>query len=204
MCLFTYFICYLDIVKRIVYTNYICILSDFLTNPMIYKNNPFNVKIKLFVKLQRGVSSNDCEKTVLAGSSGRRSSSSRQVSSTTVTTSSEGAVAQPTAGTEPVTAPTLKCTLCQERLEDTHFVQCPSVPHHKFCFPCSRDSIKRQGAGSEVSISDIAFWFLFQIFHQQASSTISVLVFRFRFIVRAARNVRWRTARYRGPSCRVR
>lgn len=45
---------------------------------------------------------------------------------------------------------TLKCTLCQERLEDTHFVQCPSVPHHKFCFPCSRDSIKRQGAGAEV------------------------------------------------------
>lgn len=39
---------------------------------------------------------------------------------------------------------TLKCTLCQERLEDTHFVQCPSVNHHKFCFPCSRESIKRQ------------------------------------------------------------
>lgn len=83
------------------------------------------------------------------GSTGRRSSSSRQVSSTTVTTSSEGAVAQ-AAGAEPVSAPTLKCTLCQERLEDTHFVQCPSVQHHKFCFPCSRDSIKRQGAGSEV------------------------------------------------------
>lgn len=46
---------------------------------------------------------------------------------------------------------TLKCTICQERLEDTHFVQCPSISHHKFCFPCSRDSIKRQGAGSEVS-----------------------------------------------------
>ncbi|XP_059156332.1 probable E3 ubiquitin-protein ligase IRF2BPL [Physella acuta] len=44
----------------------------------------------------------------------------------------------------------LKCTLCQERLEDTHFVQCPSVAEHKFCFPCSKDSIKRQGAGSEV------------------------------------------------------
>ena len=44
----------------------------------------------------------------------------------------------------------LKCTLCQERLEDTHFVQCPSVPEHKFCFPCSRESIKRQGAGTEV------------------------------------------------------
>lgn len=67
-------------------------------------------------------------------------------------TSSEGVTAQST-GSEPVTAPALKCTLCQGRLEDTHFVQCPSVPHHKFCFPCSRDSIKRQGAGSEVSIS---------------------------------------------------
>lgn len=44
----------------------------------------------------------------------------------------------------------LKCTLCQERLEDTHFVQCPSVSDHKFCFPCSRNSIKIQGAGSEV------------------------------------------------------
>lgn len=50
----------------------------------------------------------------------------------------------------PATTATLKCTLCQERLEDTHFVQCPSVQHHKFCFPCSRESIKRQGAGSEV------------------------------------------------------
>lgn len=45
---------------------------------------------------------------------------------------------------------TLTCTLCHERLEDTHFVQCPSISHHKFCFPCSRDSIKRQGAGNEV------------------------------------------------------
>lgn len=39
----------------------------------------------------------------------------------------------------------LKCTLCHERLEDTHFVQCPSVNAHKFCFPCSRESIKKQG-----------------------------------------------------------
>lgn len=44
----------------------------------------------------------------------------------------------------------LKCTICQERLEDTHFVQCPSVGGHKFCFPCSRESIKKQGAGAEV------------------------------------------------------
>ncbi|XP_078504953.1 interferon regulatory factor 2-binding protein 2 [Lissotriton helveticus] len=44
----------------------------------------------------------------------------------------------------------LCCTLCRERLEDTHFVQCPSVPSHKFCFPCSRHSIKQQGASGEV------------------------------------------------------
>ncbi len=52
-------------------------------------------------------------------------------------------------GSHPSTE-SLKCTICNERLEDTHFVQCPSVSEHKFCFPCSRDSIKRQGAGSEV------------------------------------------------------
>ncbi|XP_015782904.1 interferon regulatory factor 2-binding protein 1 isoform X1 [Tetranychus urticae] len=49
-------------------------------------------------------------------------------------------------GTPPVSqhsAP-LKCTICNERLEDTHFVQCPSVTSHKFCFPCSRTAIKRQ------------------------------------------------------------
>ncbi|TDG98520.1 hypothetical protein EPR50_G00201130 [Perca flavescens] len=44
----------------------------------------------------------------------------------------------------------LCCTLCRERLEDTHFVQCPSVASHKFCFPCSRESIKQQGATGEV------------------------------------------------------
>lgn len=67
-------------------------------------------------------------------------------SATSAATSSEAAAAAAAA------AATLKCTLCQERLEDTHFVQCPSVGQHKFCFPCSRDSIKSQGAasGSEV------------------------------------------------------
>lgn len=56
----------------------------------------------------------------------------------------------PAAPASAASATTLKCTLCQERLEDTHFVQCPSVQLHKFCFPCSRESIKRQGAGTEV------------------------------------------------------
>lgn len=37
-----------------------------------------------------------------------------------------------------------RCALCDSRLEDTHFVQCPSVAGHKFCFPCSRESIRRQ------------------------------------------------------------
>ncbi|CAH0559889.1 unnamed protein product [Brassicogethes aeneus] len=95
-----------------------------------------------------------------AGStSGRRSSGSRHVSSTTVTSTEAGAMIGPnvengangeSVATTPAASTTLKCTLCQERLEDTHFVQCPSIPQHKFCFPCSRESIKRQGAGSEV------------------------------------------------------
>ncbi|XP_045103198.1 interferon regulatory factor 2-binding protein-like B isoform X4 [Portunus trituberculatus] len=53
-------------------------------------------------------------------------------------------------GDGPQPSNNLKCTICTERLEDTHFVQCPSVLQHKFCFPCSRESIKRQGAGTEV------------------------------------------------------
>lgn len=38
-----------------------------------------------------------------------------------------------------------------ERLEDTHFVQCPSVQNHKFCFPCSRESIRKQQQLSQSS-----------------------------------------------------
>lgn len=50
--------------------------------------------------------------------------------------------------------PPLRCTICNERLEDTHFVQCPSVPTHKFCFPCSRDSIRKQQALAQSSSSN--------------------------------------------------
>lgn len=44
----------------------------------------------------------------------------------------------------------MRCTNCNERLEDTHFVQCPSVNQHKFCFPCSRKAIKKQWNSPDV------------------------------------------------------
>lgn len=47
-------------------------------------------------------------------------------------------------GREPQVAQGLSCLLCHERLEDRHFVQCPSQPLHKFCFACSKSSIERQ------------------------------------------------------------
>lgn len=64
--------------------------------------------------------------------------------------SSAGMDPNPVPDSPMATSGPLSCTICHERLEDTHFVQCPSVSNHKFCFPCSRDSIKAQGASGEV------------------------------------------------------
>ena len=41
--------------------------------------------------------------------------------------------------------PDLKCTNCRDKLDDTHFVQCPSNTAHKFCFSCCKESIIKQG-----------------------------------------------------------
>lgn len=43
----------------------------------------------------------------------------------------------------------MECLLCHRALDDTRFVQCPSVALHKFCFNCSRESIKQQVAMSK-------------------------------------------------------
>lgn len=43
---------------------------------------------------------------------------------------------------------TMECLLCHKPLDDSRFVQCPSSSKHKFCFTCSRDSIKQQSANS--------------------------------------------------------
>ena len=42
----------------------------------------------------------------------------------------------------------MQCMLCQKTLEDTRFVQCPSISSHKFCFYCSKKSIKEQSEAS--------------------------------------------------------
>lgn len=90
-----------------------------------------------------------------SSSAGRPTSSSPSTASTSVSQAALGlsAVGQSSSAGESTSgAPgtLLCCTLCRERLEDTHFVQCPSVPHHKFCFPCTRGFIRSQGQGGEV------------------------------------------------------
>uniref|UniRef100_A0A3B3HPD1 Interferon regulatory factor 2 binding protein 1 n=1 Tax=Oryzias latipes TaxID=8090 RepID=A0A3B3HPD1_ORYLA len=97
--------------------------------------------------------------TAHTSAAGRSTSSSPSTASTSVSQaamgqglsavgpSSNSATGEPVSGAQGVL---LCCTLCRERLEDTHFVQCPSVPHHKFCFPCTRGFIRSQGQGGEV------------------------------------------------------
>jgi len=63
-----------------------------------------------------------------------------------VSSSSNGAGREGEGGASgPDGAPLLKCTNCRGKLEDTHFVQCPSNQAHKFCFSCCRESIIKQG-----------------------------------------------------------
>ncbi|XP_054481896.1 interferon regulatory factor 2-binding protein 1-like [Anoplopoma fimbria] len=94
-----------------------------------------------------------------SSSAGRPTSGSPSTASTSVSQAalgqglgSAGQSSNAGAGESTSSAPgtLLCCTLCRERLEDTHFVQCPSVPHHKFCFPCTRGFIRSQGQGGEV------------------------------------------------------
>lgn len=84
--------------------------------------------------------------------SGKKTSSGGRHNSASLNTDSETNSTNMTSTTTSSdtlhTTTALKCTLCNGRLEDTHFVQCPSIQLHKFCFPCSRESIKSQGAGS--------------------------------------------------------
>ncbi len=43
----------------------------------------------------------------------------------------------------------MECLLCHKPLDDARFVQCPSNVIHRFCFPCSRESIKSQMSNSK-------------------------------------------------------
>jgi hypothetical protein len=44
----------------------------------------------------------------------------------------------------------LQCSECHHALEDTHFVQCPSVSEHRYCFPCCKNFIKKQTGEKEI------------------------------------------------------
>lgn len=48
-----------------------------------------------------------------------------------------------------------ECSTCKECLVDRHFVQCPSVAAHKFCFACSKQSIEAQQLENKRSKQDL-------------------------------------------------
>lgn len=84
-------------------------------------------------------------------SNGKSSPSSlsptRKESASPVSSLPAGSPAAPSSPSSADSVP-MKCLLCHRTLEDTRFVQCPSTTSHKFCFGCSRDSIKKQLEGT--------------------------------------------------------